>query len=184
MLTDKETLQFINKHFPLPRTNPNKIPIEQFCYLVLQEASKNKKIELSDLDDLDDFQNEFTEFLRTNLTTQNQDYVSLNALEVNTKGKGLARYVSNMISELRKELKSSKTNVINEEIVRELGAVSKLLEDKKKELVAYEQRLKSFERELKERETNLKHTLEEEFDRLMRTLDTVSKDKITDLQKK
>lgn len=129
--------------------------------------------------------------MRTNLTTQNPDYVSLNALEVNTKGKGLFRYVSTMISELRNELKSSKANVINEEIVRELGAVSKLLEDKKKELVAHEQRLKIFEKELKVREAelkvkenNLKHALEEEFERLMRTLDNVSKEKIADFQKK
>lgn len=96
-----------------------------------------------------------------------------------------------MISELRNELKSSKANVINEEIVRELGAVSKLLEDKKKELVAHEQRLKIFEKELKVREAelkvkenNLKHALEEEFERLMRTLDNVSKEKIADFQKK
>lgn len=184
MLTDKETLQFLNKEFALPRVNPNKISIERFVDLVLQELMRRDSEVFDDVSDIDGFQTEFLELLRSNLTTQNPKYLSLNALEVNTRGRGLLAYGQLMASEAQSGMKKKRSEILNDAIVKELSEVSKMLDGKKKDLVAYEHRLKNLERELVVREKSMKTVLQEEFEGLVERFEGESKDKMLGIQKK
>ena len=184
VLTDKETLRFMNRQFSLPRADPNSIDIARFMDQSLQELMRREPNAFDEVTDFDEFQNELLETLRSSLTTQNPDYLSLNALEVNTKGKGLFIYLEQTVKDVRSELKKKRSELINNAIVKELSAVSKLLDEKKRDLQTYEQQLKQSERAIISREKQAQATLQDDYDNLMNDLTLHTKDKLTALQKK
>lgn len=109
--------------------------------------------------------------LRESLTTSDEKTLSLNALEVNTKNKGLYNFVYDLAMEAQSMSKIKQDNKLNEAILHELSEVSKMMTKKREELMEYENRLREYERELNEREANMKKQLQIEYNRLMKALE-------------
>lgn len=73
--------------------------------------------------------------LRDSLTTSDDEFLSLNALEVNTKLKGLYNFVHDIAIEAQGIAKVKTDSKLNEAILHELGEVSKMMSKKREELI-------------------------------------------------
>jgi len=182
IITDEQTLEFLYKHFS--GMNPEHLDIESFLDVLLQEFFLRNPSLTSTIEDIELFRRELRELLRARLTTNDEEVVSLNALEVNTKKKGLYDFVFSIAMEAEGETKKKKNMQINEAIVEELSAVTQMLDSKKLELTAYERRLREYEQSLIEREERMRASIHSEYEKLMKSFDESCKDKFSALQKK
>ena len=182
IISDEETLEFLYKHFS--GMNPENLDIESFLDVLLQEFFLRNPSLASTIEDIDSFRKELRELLRSRLTTNDEEVVSLNALEVNTKKKGLYDFVFNLAMEAEGEIKAKKNVKINEAIVEELSIVTQMLDQKKEELAAYERRLREYEESLIDREERMKESIHNEYRNLLKSFDDTYKEKFNGLQKK
>lgn len=183
ILTDQQTLDFIKKHFSQNLIEVS-FSVDAFIEVLLQEFFLRNPSVVSTIEDVKSFKKELKKLLKTSLTTNDDDCLSLNALEVNTKTKGLYNYVFDLAMEAQSMMKIKENNKINEAILEEFSAVSKMLQSKKQELIDYELRLKEFERSLLDREENMKLLLQSEYERLVKSFEESYNLKISGIQKR
>jgi chromosome segregation ATPase len=183
ILTDQQTLDFIKKHFSQTLIEVA-FNVDSFIEVLLQEFLLRNPSVVSGISDIKVYKRELKNLLKTSLTTNDDNHLSLNALEVNTKSKGLYNFLHDLSSEAMSILKSKEDNKINEAILEELSTVSKMLNSKKEELVSYESRLKDYERSLQERELSLKSILQSEYDNLVKSFEESYKNQIAGIQKR
>jgi len=183
IITDEQTLEFIKKHFSQTFIEVS-FNVDAFIEVLLQEFFLRNPSVVSTVEDVKTFKKELKKLLRTSLTTNDETSLSLNALEVHTKSKGLYNFVFDLAMEAQSMMKIKENNKINEAILEELNAVSKMLNCKRQELLEYEQRLKDYERSLGEREEKMKMLLQSEYERLLKSFEDNYKTKIVGIQKR
>ena len=187
IITDKDALDFLKKHFNNHNYNVSKISIieiQPFVNTLFQEFLIRYPNIISQTEDYKAFTNELKAILQRILVTSNENYLSLNALEVHTKNKGLYNFVLELCTEVNENLNVNQNNEIQQAILEEFDAVKKILDQRKKELVAYEERLKEFADDLENKQNKMKSVLEFEYKGLISSFESVYKEKINNMQKK
>lgn len=90
IISNQETLEFLNAYFPENNISGDPIPLLEFVSTIIKVytelfeefSDENQKIK-------DDFLQEFLLIIQDQFTTKNSQYLSLNALEIQTKSQGL-----------------------------------------------------------------------------------------------
>jgi hypothetical protein len=133
ILTDEEALGFVKKHFSKSNIETN-FSIKPFVDTLITDFLLRNSSLVSSLEDPRLFKKELRRMLKTSLTTNNNGVLSLNALEVHTKSKGLFNYVYDLAIETQNMIKANNATKLNQAILDEFNTVSKMLNQKKEEL--------------------------------------------------
>lgn len=181
IITDRETLDFLKKHFPM--TQRGALGIEPFLDTVLQEFFFRNAIRSSIIEDTIEFRRALRALLKKNLIAENPEVVSLNELNAHTKNKGLYNFVSELAKEVQNAEKFKVITQIND-IVGDQHEAIKALNAKREELISYENRLREYEHNLNERENQMKHILQVEYERLLKNFEENYKDRVNNMQKR
>ena len=139
---------------------------------------------ISQTEDYKAFTDELKTILERILVTSNENYLSLNALEVHTKNKGLYNFILDLCTEVTENLKMNQNNEIQQAIFEEFDAVKKILDQRKKELNAYDERLKEFAEDLENKQNKMKSTMEFEYKGLVNSFESIHKERINNIQKR
>ena len=94
------------------------------------------------------------------LTTEKSSQISLNALQILTRDKGLFESVADLVVEIKNSLKIRKSEEINKIVFEEINIIKSLLDEKNRELNEREDRIREWERGVAEKEEGVAELIE------------------------
>ena len=158
-LTNPETLDFWHRYFQDYREN--EVKTEHFCDAIQQEFNalvlRPHLDPIADEQLVEDILTEFYDDL-SNRVSIDQKTVSLNALEIFTRNKGLLEAVKGMLVDGIGRNKQQQSIRLNDKIVQELSDVKSLLDGKSKKITKQEQELKQKQRDFeRQKQETIKH---------------------------
>ncbi|EAS00326.2 endo-1,4-beta-xylanase xylA, putative (macronuclear) [Tetrahymena thermophila SB210] len=179
VISNQETKQFLIKHFAQNYNSfDNSIYFVHFLDLIASEFGDIVKFD----EDIDKIQ--FEEILQTKLTTNDEEKISLNALQIFTKDGGLRERITSIAQSIKNDSKQREKDNINRKIFQEINSLSKILEQKSKELAKKEKSLIEREQNLKQKEQDFKSILKGEYDVMIFSLDEAVKERSIEVNKK
>ena len=178
VITDKKTKNFIRKKMGVKTGNTKKLLFSDFFELILEEFSCL----------FDEISSEEEDSLKAelfNLLSINGDNeISLNALEIFTREKGLNQSIEKIYKKIKHEAEENRKQKINESIVREMDELKKILDKKKSDLISKEAFLNQREEILNTKEDHFIGVLEGVYEDFLVKLEDVSKKKTAEIFKK
>ncbi|KAL4503305.1 hypothetical protein ABPG72_000911 [Tetrahymena utriculariae] len=179
VISNQETKQFLVKHFAQNYNSfDNSIYFVHFLDLIANEFGDLVKFD----EDIDKIQ--FEEILQAKLTTNDEEKISLNALQIFTKDGGLRERITSIAQSIKNDSKQREKENINKKIFQEINSLSKILEQKSKELAKKEKSLIEREQNLKQKEQDFKSILKGEYDVMIFSLDEAVKERSIEVNKK
>jgi len=154
--THPQTREFWKRYFA-DRTS--KVPLSSFYSALQQEFPHFQQ-------NADIFEDVCSD-LRTKISVDDQ-FVSLHALQVCTRDKGMNQLIADLIQEIIQKHQAQKSMMINDSIVTELMDVKAMLEKRRKELDDKEARLKRKEQEFQKEKVNAMKAMRGELEQQMK----------------
>ena len=179
VITDKKTRRMLKKNFKNKKgTKIKKLRFSEFYDIIAEEF----RLLLDNLtsEEEESFKSELFNLLSINF----DDEISLNALEILTKEKGLNHSIEDIFKKIKSETEENKRRIINESILHEMDELKNILEKKKSDILKRESILSQREETLVKHENQLRSAIEGLYEKLLIKLDDVSQKRITELNKK
>lgn len=177
IITNQETLSFLKILKESCDSDEDFLVFEKFFYFLMREMGISLNYE-------EEEEKELFLALQDVLTTEDNMRISLNALEIFTKEKGILESVMNLVNEIKNNLKIRKSEEINKIAFEEINIIKSLLDEKNRELNEREEKLKEFEKELNQRDENLAELLQNFEQECERKLEIFFKEQLMQMNKR
>ncbi|KRX07908.1 hypothetical protein PPERSA_10296 [Pseudocohnilembus persalinus] len=200
MIADQETRDFLDKYFPESSYVQSEDYLQQISSLeftskILKEFPELLK-KYGDLNSEDSnlFLTQFLSCIQNNFTTNDENVISLNALDLQTRQIGFTKKIIQLVQEVEQMIKlqekienqnkSQQSLEISSHIQNELLSIKEMLDNKKQNLQEQEKKLLFREKEIQQREKKLKEILRKEKEQLQKVLEDVGKERLTQVTKR
>ena len=150
ILTHPSAISFLSK---LQSNYDDFLSFDRFFYFLMQEMEISLNYDENE-------EKELFLALQDVLTTEKSSQISLNALQILTRDKGLFESVADLVVEIKNSLKIRKSEEINKIVFEEINIIKSLLDEKNRELNEREDRIREWERGVAEKEEGVAELIE------------------------
>ncbi|CAK59340.1 unnamed protein product (macronuclear) [Paramecium tetraurelia] len=127
---------------------------------------------------------QFKENLKNKIVTVDPNIVSLNALQLSTRDKGIKGLIEEIAEETYQDINRKEKQKINNEIVDELENVKQLLEKKQVMQIKKEKELVEYEYSLQKFKSEMSNSIQQVYDILSKMMEEQYQQKLSNLNKK